>query len=127
MKMLTFTRSPQSLDAYGQPCFLVNQTKGLSESQSNQLIESAFLDGYTERVAHSLKAWVREQIVQASNGKKVDVLEIGGGNGDFCDSVKDIVSSYINIEPGEVELSNGDVQRLAEPDFVTLKCSAEEI
>jgi ubiquinone/menaquinone biosynthesis C-methylase UbiE len=127
MKQLTFTRPPVSFDRYGQPRFLLNQTKGLSESQSNQLIESALQDGYTSKVAHSLKTWVLDQIVSASSGKRVDVLEIGGGAGDFFESVKDRVSSYVNVEPGEIELSHRDVERLGDSHFVTLKCSAEEI
>jgi hypothetical protein len=51
MKKLIFTRNPLSCDVYGQPCFLVNQRKGLYEAQNNQLLQGALLDGYTVRVA----------------------------------------------------------------------------
>jgi ubiquinone/menaquinone biosynthesis C-methylase UbiE len=127
MRQLTFTRAPLSFDEYGQPCYLVNQTKGLSESQDNQLLQGALLEGYISKVAQDLKNWVMHQVVVASEGRKVDLLEIGGGAGSFFNTLKDQVGSYINVEPGQINLAKEDVERLAHPNFLTIKCSAEEI
>jgi ubiquinone/menaquinone biosynthesis C-methylase UbiE len=127
MKKLIFTRNPLSCDVYGQPCFLVNQRKGLYEAQNNQLLQGALLDGYTVRVGQHLKDWVRQQVVGASAGQKIDVLKIGGGTGAFFDSLKGLVGSYINVEPGQVDLSEKDLERLTHADYATIKCSAEDI
>ena len=127
MLQLTFTRSPDYFDEYGQPCFSVNQTKGLSEEQSNQLLERALTDGYTARVAEVLKDWVASQVRSISSGKKVDLLEIGGGSGSFFDCVEQDAKTYINVDPGRVALSERDQERLSDPRFQTIRCSAEQI
>ena len=127
MKQLAFTRNPISFDQYGQPQFIVNQTKGLSEDQSNDLLQNALLDGYISKVAHDLKKWVRDQVVTAAREQKIDVLEIGGGNGAFFDSLRDLAGSYVNVEPGRIDLSPQDAHRLEDPNYIAIKCSAEDI
>lgn len=127
MLQLPFTRSPDYFDEYHQPCFSVNQTKGLSEEQSNQLLERALADGYTAKVAEVLQDWVTSQVKSRSQGKKADLLEIGGGCGSFFDCVKENAGTYVNVDPGRVTLSQPDLDRLADPRFQTIKCSAEEI
>jgi ubiquinone/menaquinone biosynthesis C-methylase UbiE len=127
MKTLTFTRNPISFDQHGQPQFIVDQTNGLSESQDNQLLQDALLDGYISKVAQDLKEWVRHQVVIASRGQKIDLLELGGGTGAFFDSMKGLVGSYINVEPGQVALYEQDLKRLAHHQYGAIKCSAEDI
>jgi hypothetical protein len=102
MLQLTFTRSPDYFDEYGQPCFSVNQSKGLREEQSNELLERALADGYTAKVAEVLKAWIASQVRSISSGKRIDLLEIGGGSGSFFDYVKEHARTYINVDPGRL-------------------------
>jgi ubiquinone/menaquinone biosynthesis C-methylase UbiE len=127
MIQLTFTRRPDFFDEYGQPCFNVNQDKGLSERQNNDLLNSALADGYTAKVAEALKNWIKSEVTSANPGTKVDLLEIGGGGGSFFECVKDTVRTYINVDPGRLLLNEEERQRLADPKFQTIRCSAEEI
>jgi ubiquinone/menaquinone biosynthesis C-methylase UbiE len=90
-------------------------------------MKGALTDGYVAEVARILKAWVREQISVASCGRSLDVLEIGGGDGSLFDSVRDSVSSYVNVEPGRLLLTQRDLARLADPRYMCIKCSAEQI
>jgi len=127
MLQLTFTRSPDYFDEYGQPCFSINQAKGLSEEQSNQLLERALTDGYTANVAEALKDWIASQVRTVSSGQRIDLLEIGGGSGSFFECVKEHARTYVNVDPGRVELSKHDRERLSDPRFQTIRCSAEQI
>lgn len=63
----------------------------------------------------------------ASFGGPVDVMEIGGGTGAFYVRVKNNARTYINIEPGRIPLSGKALERLKDPRYVCLKCSAEQI
>jgi hypothetical protein len=71
MIQLRFTRRPDFFDEYGQPCFNVNQDKGLSERQNNDLLNSALADGYTAKVAEALKNRIKSEVTSASPGTKV--------------------------------------------------------
>jgi ubiquinone/menaquinone biosynthesis C-methylase UbiE len=124
---LAFTRDPMYFDEFEQPCFHPEQTKGLIEFQRNELLNDALNDGYTAEVARILKNWVREQISATSAGRKLNLLEIGGGAGDFFDEVKDLTAEYVNIEPGQTPLANKDLERLKDPGYMCIKCSAEQI
>lgn len=121
------TASPAYYDEYGQPCYPVGQEKGLIEFQENRLIKQALADGYTASVANTLFRIIRQQVALAASRGPVDVLEIGGGGGDFYERVKTNARTYINIEPGHIPLSGEALKRLEDPVYACLKCSAEDI
>jgi ubiquinone/menaquinone biosynthesis C-methylase UbiE len=119
--------SPSYYDEYGQPCYPVGQEKGLIEFQENRLIKQALADGYTATVANTLFGIIARQVALASFRRPADVLESGGGTGAFYLHVKDYARSYINIEPGRISLSGQALERLKDPSYMCLKCSAEDI
>src|SRR5688500_3262752 len=118
---------PSAYDEYGQPCFARTQEKGLIEFQGNRLIQEALSSGYTMAVANTLFEAIRQQVGSAAAHRPVDVMEIGGGRGAFFDQVQSYARSYINIEPGRPALAGKDLKRLADPRYLCLKCSAEDM
>lgn len=127
MPPLELKVEPVYYDEYGQPCYALNQEKGLFESQDLQLLEDALADGYTAAVAADLHRLVKQQVLLASDGRTIDIVEIGGGGGYFFDCVKEIARSYINIEPGRIALNERAVMRLKDSGYRCIKCSAEDI
>jgi ubiquinone/menaquinone biosynthesis C-methylase UbiE len=121
------TIEPAYFDEYNQPCYPSKQAKGLREEQSNELLARALADGYVSMVAETLQAWVARQVSLRAGDSKVDLLEIGGGAGGFFDRIEERVSSYINVEPSRIALVDNDVERLANPRYACIKCSAEGI
>jgi ubiquinone/menaquinone biosynthesis C-methylase UbiE len=118
---------PSHYDEYGQPCYPTAQEKGLSEFQINQLIAAALAEGYTGAVAKILLKLIKKEILIASGSRKVDMLEIGGGNGHFFDLVEEYTSTYVNVEPGYPVLDEQGLDRLRNPKYQSIRCSAEEI
>ncbi len=118
---------PTSYDEYGQPCYPVAQAKGLIEFQENRLIKEALATGYTMTVATTLFEAIKDQVARAAAKGPVDVLEIGGGSGDYFEQVRNYVRSYLNIEPGRHALAGEDLERLKDPRYLCLKCSAEDM
>jgi ubiquinone/menaquinone biosynthesis C-methylase UbiE len=127
MFSLELTVDPSYYDEYGQPCYPVSQGKGLIEFQETLLIKEALANGYTAAVATTLFDIIGQQVALASLHRPADVLEIGGGSGDFYERVKNSVRTYINVEPGRVPLSGEALERLKDPRYMCLKCSAEDI
>ncbi len=121
------TTEPDYIDEYDQPCYRLDQKKGLREEQDDRLLARALADGYTSEVAATLHRWVSQQVSLAAGGGKVDLLEIGGGAGSFLDGVKENARTFINVEPSRIVLSGRDLERLADPRYTCIKCSAEEI
>ena len=118
---------PTSYDEYGQPCFPLAQEKGLHEFQNLHLIREAIADGYTAAIARTLFDAVRQQVAIAAANGPLDVLEMGGDRGAFFEQVKSHVRSYINVEPGRLVLAEADLERLKDPRYLCLKCSAEDV
>ena len=127
MFSLELKASPTYHDEYGQPCYPVSQRKGLIEFQENHLIKHALANGYTAAVATTLFDIIGRQVALASLRRPADVLEVGGGSGAFYAHVKNNVRTYINVEPGRLSLSGEALDRLKDPSYICLKCSAEEI
>jgi ubiquinone/menaquinone biosynthesis C-methylase UbiE len=127
MFSLELKESPTYYDEYGQPCYPVGQEKGLIEFQENRLIRQALAHGYTAAVANTLFDIIGRKVALASLGRPADVLEIGGGRGEFYAHVKNHARTYINVEPGRVPLSGEALERLKDPGYMCLKCSAEDI
>ena len=128
MFKVKFTTTPDGYDEYQQPYFIVHQTKGLLGNQNNDLLTGSKNDGYTKAVADKLYLWIYQQVEDFSNGrKKLDVLEIGGGQGHYFEWVKDFVNTYINIEPSRIFLDSRAQARVKNPMYLGLKCSAENI
>jgi ubiquinone/menaquinone biosynthesis C-methylase UbiE len=121
------TGEPAYFDEYHQPCFELNQTKGLREEQRNDLLRAALADGYTLAVAIALQQWICKQVSLAACSRKIDLLEIGGGGGHFFDLVREHAQTYINIEPGRIVLHEQELARLSHPGYFCIKCSAEKI
>ena len=124
---IIFTQIPDSYDEYGVPTFEFTQTKGLRHYQNNVLLKNTD-NNYISIIDEHLFQWASTQIIKAtSNGKKLDILEVGGGNGCFYDRVKKVTSKYYNIEPGILEYSKSTLERIANENYSYIKCSAEVI
>ena len=121
------TAEPLYYDEYQQPCYAVSQDKGLSESQDNRLLAGALAEGYTAAVAETLKGWITRQVSRFGAGGAVDILEVGGGDGEFFERVKEITRTYVNVEPGRVTPSEPGLRRMRDDRYACIKCSAERI
>lgn len=124
---LQLTTEPLYYDEYNQPCYTVSQDKGLIQVQSNLLLAEALADGYTAAVAETLTGWILRRISRFSAGGTVDILEMGGGSGDFFERVKNVARTYVNVEPGRVPLSEAGLRRVGDSRYMCVRCSAEEI
>jgi ubiquinone/menaquinone biosynthesis C-methylase UbiE len=124
---LRLTSEPLYYDEHRQPCYAVSQEKGLIESQDNRLLEAALAEGYTAAVAETLLGWIRQQVARHGDGRNLDILEIGGGDGGFFERVRDLARTYVNVEPGHVPLSGAALKRLGDDRYMCVRCSAEEI
>jgi ubiquinone/menaquinone biosynthesis C-methylase UbiE len=127
MFQLKLTTRPDHFDEYGRPCYLISQRKGLIEYQNNRLLEDALADGYVTSVANTLHRWIANEVALASAGRKLDLLEIGGGVGGLFEWVKDRARSYINVEPGRIIPEGSALERLQDPRYACIKCSAEDV
>ncbi|HKO99461.1 MAG TPA: methyltransferase domain-containing protein [Pyrinomonadaceae bacterium] len=123
---LNLTRPP-SYDIHGRPCYSVTQEKGLIQFQENHLIQDALAQGYTQKVATTLFNIIKKRVQKEAAVKPVDVMEVGGGQGDYFEYVKDSVRTYLNVEPGDVALEGGALRRFKDPRYMALKCSAESV
>ncbi|MDQ3803250.1 MAG: class I SAM-dependent methyltransferase [Acidobacteriota bacterium] len=121
------TTEPASFDEHGQPCYPVSQGKGLIEHQDNRLLEDALADGYVASVAATLHRWIRREVSLAAGGRKLDLLELGGGAGGLFEWVKDDARTYINVEPGRPALAGRALERLTDARYAAVRCSAEDI
>lgn len=121
------TTAPASFDEHGQPCYPVSQGKGLIEDQDNRLLEGALADGYVEALADTLHRWIRREVALAAGGRKLDLLELGGGAGGLFEWVKDDARTYINVEPGRPALGARALERLKDARYAAVRCSAEDI
>lgn len=124
---LKLTSEPAYFDEHGQPCYPVSQGKGLIEHQDNRLLEGALADGYVVALADTLHTWIKQQVALAAAGRKLDLLELGGGAGGLFEWVGDYARSYVNVEPGRPALGGRDMERLADARYAAVRCSAEEI
>jgi ubiquinone/menaquinone biosynthesis C-methylase UbiE len=89
------------------------------------LLEDAIVDGYIMSVGNTLKCWISDEVAFASAGRKLDLLEIGGGRGTLFEWVKDSARTYINVDP-----VCSACRRLGEvggPRYARIGCSAEAI
>jgi ubiquinone/menaquinone biosynthesis C-methylase UbiE len=127
MVQLKLKTEPAYFNEYDQPCYPTTQGKGLNEYQDNHLLAEALAEGYVTVLAATLHRWITQQVEIVSAGRKVDLLEIGGGRGSFFEGVKDSAHTYINVEPGRIVLRDPDLERLKDPRYSCIKCSAEEI
>ena len=118
---------PAFYDEYNQPCYPVSQDKGLAENEREQLTEDAISEGYITEITNQLLRVIKREVQAETEGRLVDVLEIGGGDGYFFDWVQDSVRSYINVEPGKVTLNEQGLQRINSPRYQCVRCSAESI
>jgi SAM-dependent MidA family methyltransferase len=55
--------------------------KGLSEYQNNHLLAEALANGYVTALGVTLHRWISQHVAIVSAGRRVDLLEIGGGRG----------------------------------------------
>lgn len=76
MFSLELELAPFHYDEYGQPCYPVNQDKGLIEFQENRLIKGALANGYTAAVAATLFDVIEREVALASLRGPADVLEL---------------------------------------------------
>jgi len=127
MFRLKLTAEPAYFDEHGLPCYPVSQGKGLIEHQDNRLLEGALADGYVEAVAGALQGWVGRQVSEAAAGRKLDLMELGGGAGGLFDRLKGDARTYVNVEPGRPVLGARDLERLADPRYTAVRCSAEAV
>jgi len=106
-----------------------SQEKGLRQNEGEDLMSSAYIDGYGSEVDNLCYSFVTNQIISISKelNRKINVLEIGGGYGSFYDSIATKVENYFNVEPSDLENKLGFHNRLLNKNYYHLKASAEEI
>lgn len=126
MLRIKLTREPAYYNQ-GIPCFSISQDKGLHENQSDVLTKNASGDGYTRVVGNDIYKSVKKEVSIISSGKKLDILELGGGTGSFFDCVSDYVSSYVNIDPSLFYEGENISSRLGDNRYGCIQCSAENI
>jgi ubiquinone/menaquinone biosynthesis C-methylase UbiE len=124
---LQLTKPPVRLDAYGQPCFEIQQDKGLFESEDCRLTNTAKLEGYTGVVTKMLIETACDEIQRAADRRPVDIIEVGGGTGYMFDLLVPVVRTYINVDPGERRLGPEDIRRLQHPQYQLLRCSGDDL
>jgi SAM-dependent methyltransferase len=121
------TVEPAYFDGHGRPCYRVSQAKGLIEQQDNRLLEGALAGGYIGAVADALHGWIRREVARAAGGRRLDLVELGGGAGGLFEWVKDYARSYVNVEPGRPALTGDALERLRDERYASIGCSAEEV
>lgn len=124
---LPLTRPPERLDEYGQPCYTVQQAKGLAETQGDQLLAPIIASGYLATVATGLRRAVVEEIDRLRDGRLVDIVELGGATGRMFNFLEPASRTYINVEPGHFVIENRALDRLRHAKYAGIKCSAESI
>jgi ubiquinone/menaquinone biosynthesis C-methylase UbiE len=123
---INFTQKPDGYDELGIPIFEFTQTKGLRHNQNNALLEISD-NAYISKIDECLFQWVTTEITKESSGKKLDILEIGGGDGCFFDRVEKNTFKYYNIEPGNFEYNEATLDRIKNNNYTCIKCTAERI
>lgn len=124
---MKLTAPPDHWDEHGRPRYLIEQRKGLYDQQDNHLFEEAKADGYVTSVGNTLKRWIRDEVAVASAGRKLDMLEIGGGRGTLYDWLKESARTYVNVDPGSIVPREGDLERWQDPKYARIGCSGEAI
>lgn len=118
---------PEGRDRYGRLSWHVAQTRGLVEHQGDRLMRAAQGSGYLARVDDAIFEATRRIVRGLAGSTRVDVVELGGGDGHLYDRLVEVTRSYVNIEPGEIELGPTGLRRLADPRYSSLRCSAVEL
>jgi len=94
---------------------------------SEGLARDANAAGYEARAADFIVEAVATIVRQVAEGRRLDLIDIGGGDGYLFDRLRPSVQTYVNVEPGDIELSGVAAQRLRDPTYAALRCSAEEM
>lgn len=116
---------PDDHDRYGRPWYRSAASLESWLHQTNDLIGNAIAEGYVRAVGLRVYRLVRDEVRRATGGRPIALLEIGGGDGFFFGLMNDVVDAYVNIEPADVALSGAALDRLEDPRFLTIRCSAE--
>ena len=118
---------PVCYDEYDRPHFPINQAKGLYDFQDVQLMKDAMAAGYTAAIEVPLFRMLQREVRNASAGRQVDILDIGGCDGFFFDRVQRFVHTYINLEPNLIAPIGKIAERERHPRYQIIRCSAEDI
>lgn len=105
----------------------VRQATGLAHLTSFELTERATRAGYTRAVDRVLNAAIEREVARVAADQRLDVLEVGGGSGWLFDLIRPHVNSYCNVEPGEIEPDAAELRRLADPRYLAVSCSVEDL
>jgi len=107
----------------------VLQKKGLRQDEGDDLMASAYADGYGFQVDSLCFDFAINQVRKISKESKVklNILEVGGGYGCFYDSISEEVENFFNIEPSDLEGDSGFCDRLRGDNYFHVKSSAEQI
>lgn len=90
-------------------------------------MRAAQASGYLARLDDTIFEAIRRIVLGLAGSVPIDIVELGGGDGHLYDRVADVTRSYVNIEPGEIELNPTALRRLADPRYASLRCSAVEL
>lgn len=127
MYRVPLRRPPAAFDRYGRPSYPVVQHKGLIESMNEDLTRGAKASGYEEVILEGIFRRVVAAVHELACGRRLDVMEIGGADGWLFDRLRASVSTYVNVEPGSIELDEAALRRLRDPAYASLSCSAEDL
>jgi len=106
---------------------MATERRHLAEDQDDILIAGALADGYVTTTTVTIVNAILGEIVTVRGSAPSDVIDIGGGEGDFFDALNPIIRSYVNVDPGQYPLTAPMIARSTDPRFAILKTSAESI
>lgn len=116
---------PGWYDRFGRACYRIRQTKGLAGLEPSELTRGAVRAGYSETVRARLCELIQRELGDVRLGRKLDILDVGGGSGRLFDLLKDSTRSYLNVDPSDVEPDVAALARLEHPAYRWVRCSAE--
>ncbi|HZP95147.1 MAG TPA: class I SAM-dependent methyltransferase [Candidatus Limnocylindria bacterium] len=126
MRTLDLTRPPDEIDEHGRPVYRIDQERGLRDHMTMDLLRAPRLRAYTNWADERIFAEVRAEVAAAGRAR-LDIIEIGGGDGHFFDRVRDLARSYVNVEPSPSTPDAAALARLADGRYAELRCSALDI
>lgn len=108
--------------------FPVQQARGLPHTYHDEYVaRRAYREGYYTEVDRRLAARVEREVKRFAAGRRIRMLEVGGGTGHFFDRVAEHASLYVNVEPAPLDLGEREVRRLGRDGYLCLRCSGESL
>ncbi len=92
-----------------------------------ELARGAKGSGYEDQMLDVIFRRVVRLVHRTARGRRLEIIEIGGGDGWLFDRLRPAVKTYVNIEPGTIEFDGPGLERLRDPAYASVSCSAEDV